>query len=395
MERGFLARRSAAGAGVNEVSIGYGPPPRFAFVLRLSALGDVVMALRAVRSLAASGFEPVLVTSPAAAELARFQPQLNYILEWHEGQTKMLWEREGDGVWRRKELHASRFQPYLLDRGKNPIRFLLVDLQSTVRSRRAELHLRQLFKQARFTGSRIRKRTFGRAWLVFKARLVTTQRPREKSLPRTQDLPRVHTRQEDLVQALARREGRVTAPRSFAPWLAAPSQGNVRSLRPQVLLFLGGSAALKVWPATHFASLARLILSQSSCDVLLAGGHAEVEMASSLGLATERRVENLVGRASLSELVEAVARSCYVVTGDSIAAHLADAVGVPCGVLFGPTSPLFGFAPVGLGSEVLYANLNCSPCSRHGGAVCRFGNRLCLESMDAEAVFAAVRKHLK
>lgn len=86
------------------------------------------------------------------------------------------------------------------------------------------------------------------------------------------------------------------------------------------------------------------------------------------------------------ESAEAI-NSCRAVLGnDSAPVHLAEALGLPVATLFGPTSEQFGFSPVGDLSKAFSTNLSCRPCSKHGKAPCRYGDKLCFTKIPVNEV---------
>ena len=91
------------------------------------------------------------------------------------------------------------------------------------------------------------------------------------------------------------------------------------------------------------------------------------------------------------EVIAALLALCKVtVTNDSGLMHLAGAVGSRPVAIFGPTSPLLGFAPVAEGAVVLSLGLPCSPCSYHGNRPCRKDRRYCMEGITPEHVASVV-----
>jgi len=78
------------------------------------------------------------------------------------------------------------------------------------------------------------------------------------------------------------------------------------------------------------------------------------------------------------------------VTNDTAAAHLADAVGTPCVILYGPTAPS-RFAPFGGGHRFLHAGMECDQYLRRCAGERETGacDRRCLTSITVDAVFAA------
>lgn len=89
-------------------------------------------------------------------------------------------------------------------------------------------------------------------------------------------------------------------------------------------------------------------------------------------------VINFAGKLSLWENAVMLQRAAIcLVCNDSALGHIAEAVETPVLVLFGPTVEGFGFAPRMSESRAFSSRLGCRPCSKHGKAPCRFGDKLC------------------
>jgi ADP-heptose:LPS heptosyltransferase len=74
--------------------------------------------------------------------------------------------------------------------------------------------------------------------------------------------------------------------------------------------------------------------------------------------------------------------------GDTGLAHLAEAVGVPARIIFGPTHPEMGFGPWRSESRSIQLSLACSPCSRNGRFCYRLGQPYhCLRGLSAQEVY--------
>ena len=97
-------------------------------------------------------------------------------------------------------------------------------------------------------------------------------------------------------------------------------------------------------------------------------------------------VLNMAGNLSLWESAQALHGRACLLTNDSSLAHIAEAVGTPSTVLFGPTVEQFGFAPRMELSRGFSVPLGCRPCSRHGQARCRYGDQLCFSSLPVEDI---------
>ena len=62
--------------------------------------------------------------------------------------------------------------------------------------------------------------------------------------------------------------------------------------------------------------------------------------------------------------------------------------------LFGSTSPVLGFAPVGEGHAVLCRELPCQPCTVHGRERCPLGHFRCMTSIGVDEVVDRVRERV-
>lgn len=97
-------------------------------------------------------------------------------------------------------------------------------------------------------------------------------------------------------------------------------------------------------------------------------------------------VINLAGKLSLEDTARAISKASVLLSSDSGLSHIAEALGVPVAVLFGPTVEEFGFLPHGPSSKAYSSTLGCRPCSKHGKQPCRYGDKLCFNSIDTRSV---------
>jgi len=99
---------------------------------------------------------------------------------------------------------------------------------------------------------------------------------------------------------------------------------------------------------------------------------------------------NLAGETDLGMLIALLERAALVITNDSGPAHLADAVGTPTIVLFGPESPDH-YGPLGERSTAFHAGLYCSPCLNAANtkiAPCG-GRNVCMQLIPGQDVLEA------
>lgn len=105
-------------------------------------------------------------------------------------------------------------------------------------------------------------------------------------------------------------------------------------------------------------------------------------------------VLNLSGKLSLWESALALKYAFAALSNDSSVAHMAEAVGTPASVLFGPTIEAFGFAPWRRESHAFSSPLGCRPCSKHGRVECRFGDKLCFNLLSVDLIAEHLMKNL-
>lgn len=97
-------------------------------------------------------------------------------------------------------------------------------------------------------------------------------------------------------------------------------------------------------------------------------------------------VLNFAGQLSLLENAVILRHTVCLLSNDSALGHIAEAVDTPVLVLFGPTVEGFGFAPRKKESRAFSSLLGCRPCSKHGKAPCRFGDKLCFLQISREDI---------
>lgn len=148
----------------------------------------------------------------------------------------------------------------------------------------------------------------------------------------------------------------------------------------------GRTDNLRRWPVDRYAELAQRLRAQ---------GHA-VALVGDAGDAWVRTVFaaipvlDLIGRTDLPALVALFRRCAMAITHDSGPLHLARLAGVPTVGLFGPTLP-HAFVPPGSTTHVLWpgAALPCAPCY-DGREFAACDNNACMQAISVDAVAAAI-----
>jgi heptosyltransferase-2 len=168
-------------------------------------------------------------------------------------------------------------------------------------------------------------------------------------------------------------------------WLAQ------RGVSGQFVALAPGSVwAARRWP--HYVALAAA-LDQA---VVVIGGPADAARADEIVAAAPARVYSAAGQVPLRVAAAIIEQARALVTNDSAALHLATAVRTPIVALFGPTTPSFGFGPLGPRDVVLgLGELLCRPCTQPGPAACPLEHHRCLVELDVAAVTGALASILQ
>lgn len=148
----------------------------------------------------------------------------------------------------------------------------------------------------------------------------------------------------------------------------------------------------KHWPTEHFADLATKIVDTQGCNVLVACGPAERDIA--------REIVRYAGRNQIVSLADeplsigltkaCLRRSRLAVATDSGPRHLAAGFGVPTVALFGSTDARWSlnYNP----REIrLNETVPCGPCAKR---VCPLEHHRCMKELRVDRVFDAVQSLL-
>jgi ADP-heptose:LPS heptosyltransferase len=158
-----------------------------------------------------------------------------------------------------------------------------------------------------------------------------------------------------------------------------------------IVLAPSASFVPKRWHIDSFVSLARKLLASTNVDIVVLAG-PEDSFCEAFNVIEDPRLKNLQGKTSLRESMTILSGARLCVGNDSGMNHIAEAYGVPCITLFGPTDPFFGFAPHGSKSQTISKDLWCKPCSTTGKKPCFRERHFCMEMITVEEVFTSTMK---
>jgi len=149
----------------------------------------------------------------------------------------------------------------------------------------------------------------------------------------------------------------------------------------------------KRWLRENFIELAKRIIAQSCCGILIFGGPGEREYCEGIKNAVGKGAFNLCGL-SIQETAFFLKMCRFLVTNDTGVMHVADALKIPVVALFGPTVKEFGFYPHGAASKVISKDFPCKPCSTKGSSECPAGDFRCMRDISVQEVFSYCASYL-
>lgn len=153
----------------------------------------------------------------------------------------------------------------------------------------------------------------------------------------------------------------------------------------------------KEWGAEHYFQMCLELARKNFVVPVILGREQD---ASAQALTAKLKAGKLDHRSILSESDFSVTSSLiqnalFYVGSDTGLAHLAEAVGTPALMIFGPTRPDLGFGPWSEKSVSIHSNVICSPCSKDGRICYRFTNRYaCLKKISSYQVVEQVEDKL-
>ena len=190
-----------------------------------------------------------------------------------------------------------------------------------------------------------------------------------------------------------------TPPESARPLLAVPDDAAASAAArlksagagPLVGVHVSGGRAIKQWEPARFAEVARRLVDSHGVTIVATGAPGDRGLVDDLRQALAPRP--IVDASSAGDLVDAaatLARLDLLVTGDTGPMHLASAVGTPVVAIFGPSDPA-RYATTGPMDRVVRIDLPCSPCNRirRPPTRCTGHTPDCLAGIAADQVYEA------
>jgi ADP-heptose:LPS heptosyltransferase len=328
---------------------------RHVAVLRLSSLGDVVLALPVVHGLerAFPDARVVFWVKEEFRDVVRFDPAIDHV---------RVLERE-----------ARRIEDIVSMSAELEEADLIVDLHGNARTR--VLTFRQKAPIVRAPSFRLRRAALVHArWAKPKPpppaleRYALALAPLGVTLPGP---PRMSVGEE--------------AERWAEAWL-----GEWSPAAAPIALLPGAKHFTKRWPEEHWVQLAGRLLAAGR-SLLLCSLEAERRSLPRLAalVASDGRARWCVE--PLPRIAAVLSHCAASVSSDSGLMHVAAARGLRVVALFGSTAPELGFAPAGEGHVVLCRHEPCQPCTLHGRSECPLEHFRCMRELGVDTVLAGLQ----
>jgi ADP-heptose:LPS heptosyltransferase/GT2 family glycosyltransferase len=167
-------------------------------------------------------------------------------------------------------------------------------------------------------------------------------------------------------------------------------------LKPLVCVHAAAGSEMRQWPLSKFCELIDLLLREGDVNVAIIGGPDEKEIAEGMLKLMPRRkqVFNLVGKLTLADLPQLLARAALFVGNNSGPQHLAAGLGVPTVGIHSGVVDAHEWGPAGPRSVAIRRQMSCSPCFLEKPKDCPRA-LACLTGLDSREVFLKCRQMLR
>ncbi len=352
------------GAAEAHPALGHKARAQRILVIRLSSIGDIVLASPLLRALANSfpGVEIDFATKEVFADLVRFSPYVHEVVMLAKG-----------GGWRELFALRRRVQARRYD--------VVVDIHKNFRSYCLRLGIGAACVL-----------TY-KKWRWARTVLILTKKSLYPGV-----IP-VYQRYLAAVEVLGvKGDGR--GPEFFLDPVARERVEKVLTRagffdhQLRVAVVPGAGFFTKRWLPERFAEAADALASTYASSTLLLGDAGDQAIAAEMAARMQHRPLNLVGALSLAESAAALDLCDLVLCNDTGLMHIAAALGKRVVALFGPTTEELGFFPCGELARVVQKQLPCRPCSAMGSRRCPKGHFRCMRDISAQEVVAVAEELL-
>ncbi len=343
--------------------------PKSILIIRLSAIGDIVMASGVLPVLRSNWPETQIdwLVQSEYAELLQDNPHLQRVLIWPRKDWQWLWTQKRPFsliAELRKLIQTLRSQKY----------DLVLDLQGLWKS----AWLAKVCRAQQKIGLDSRE---GSKWVM--SHVCRSQPDKQKMS--SEYLCLLQELGLDVQRFYLGLEPRLQEIQSVQAVMQ-----NLDLDSDYALLCPFTTRAQKHWPWQNWVHLCSLLTDRLGLQVVLLGGPRDSTQAEWIQAASSKPVINLAGRISLGQNLALIKQARILIGVDTGITHMAMMSELPSIGLFGSTCPYL--YPAGDNGVVLYSNRACSPCRRHPACDAQYP---CMQDLEPELVFSTACKLLE
>ncbi len=349
--------------------------PENILIIRLSAIGDVINVLPALRQLRShfSNSKITWLVEDRASEILRDHPDIDEVIvyprkKWQSGILKVNKSLNiiSESLSFYKKLRKNHYD-------------LVVDFQGNLKS--AVMNL--------ITGSGNRL-GFGKGYCK-EFNYLSTQ---YHAYPAGKKIHRIEKnlsllKELDIETSFLRPELPVT--KDDEGYITNFISKNADPSLPIIILHPGTSkfGSFKQWSSQSYTLLADKILDKYKANVILTWGPGEIDIVNEIIKNMEHNALPACETKSIKQLTALMKRATLFIGGDTGPLHIASIMGIPVVGIYGPKDPAI-YGPYDGMAVVIKKDVPCSPCKKR---TC--GDPICMSSILPEDVFCGVESFLQ
>ncbi|OGU11826.1 MAG: hypothetical protein A2X61_15495 [Ignavibacteria bacterium GWB2_35_12] len=343
-----------------------GEPTRI-LIIRLSSMGDVILASHLVRNLRESlpNARIDFITAKPFSEIYQFNPHIFNLYEYDKN-----WGKSSIREFKEKILKNNGLEKY----------DLLIDLQRNYRSL-------QLRKGLGNKIVKVRKNRLNKLSLVYFKKNITKV---------IQQIPEIYFN--TIVGYNVQDDGK-----GLELWLPGDKEKGfyqpfsivrVNDDKIRIAIAPGAYHETKRWLPERFAELINVLKNNYNAEIVIIGGPFDVEITKQIIDLSGEEVIDKSGSDSIISTAELIDKCNILITNDTGLMHIAAARQVPVVAIFGSTVKEFGFTPFRVKHFVVEKDIPCRPCTHIGRETCPKGHFDCMNKISVDEVLTYIEKIL-
>ena len=165
---------------------------------------------------------------------------------------------------------------------------------------------------------------------------------------------------------------------------------NTNPSLPIIIIHPGTSkfGTYKQWPTLNYSLLADMILEAYEANIIFTWGPGEFDTVKEIVKNMKHKAFPACETKSIKQLIELIRRAGLFIGGDTGPLHIASIMNIPVVGIYGPKDPAI-YGPYNGKAIVIKKDVPCSPCRKR---TC--GDPICMSSILPEDVFCGVKKLL-